>query len=334
MRELGRTGMQLTRVGFGAWALGGGGTRFGWGSQDDRDSVEAIKHAVELGVNWIDTAPAYGMGHSEEIVGAALRELAPSDRPFVFTKCGLVFDAEDPESGPRNVMAADSVRAELEQSLRRLGVETIDLYQVHWPPTDGTRLEDYWATMVALRDEGKVRAIGISNHDEAQLDRAESVGHVDSIQPPLSLVRREAARDVLPWAAAHGTGVIVYSPLQSGLLTGAMSTERAASLPADDWRRNDGEFSGAALERNLHLVEALRPVARRHDVSLASVAAAWTLDWPQVTGAIIGARRAAQVDDWIDAGSVQLTAEDHDEIANALAVTGAGSGPVRTTWAA
>ena len=220
---LGTTGMDITRVGFGAWAVGGGGWKFGWGDSDDVASVRAIQHAVEHGVNWVDTAPVYGLGRSEEVVGHALQGIPEADRPFVFTKCGLTFDRSRPDEGPHNVLAPESIRREVEDSLRRLQVERIDLYQVHWPPEAGTPLEVYWAEMVALRDEGKVRAIGMSNHDVKQLEQAEAIGHVDALQPPFSLIHREAAADVLPWCADNGTGAIVYSPMQSGLLTGAMT---------------------------------------------------------------------------------------------------------------
>lgn len=329
---LGRTGMQITRVGFGAWAVGGGGWRFGWGASDDDAAVRAITHAVERGVNWVDTAPVYGMGHSEEVVGRALRELPESDRPLVFTKCGLVFDPSDPDPAPRNVLAPQSIRKELEDSLRRLGVERIDLYQVHWPPEDGTSLETYWEEMVALRDEGKVRAIGMSNHDVKQLAAAEQIGHVDTLQPPFSLVHRESAEDLLPWCAENGTGAIVYSPMQSGLLSGRMTSERVAALPEDDWRRSHPDFTDD-LERNLALAAALEPVAARHDVRVAAVAVAWTLAWPGVTGAIVGARTPEQVEDWLAAADLVLTDQDLEELAAAVRRTGAGEGPAdpRTT---
>jgi aryl-alcohol dehydrogenase-like predicted oxidoreductase len=325
---LGGTGMSLTRVGFGAWATGGGGWRFGWGSQDDDDSVAAIRHAVESGVNWIDTAPVYGLGRSEQVVGRALRDLPAADRPYVFTKCGLRFDEHDPTTPPRNVLAPASVRWELERSLQRLGVDRIDLYQVHWPPQDGTPLEEYWQCLVELRDEGKVRAIGISNHDAAQLAAAEAIGHVDAIQPPLSLIHREAAEDLLPWAAQHGSGVIAYSPLQAGLLSGAMTAERVSTLPPDDWRAEHPDFQGADLARNLALSDALRPIARRHDVPVAAVAVAWVLAWPAVTGAIVGARTPQQVGGWLPAGSLELDAADLGVIAEAIRSTGAGAGPI------
>jgi aryl-alcohol dehydrogenase-like predicted oxidoreductase len=323
---LGSTGIDITRTGFGAWAIGGGGWTGGWGSQDDDESVAAIRAAVERGVNWVDTAAIYGLGRSEEVVGRALKDIPENDRPYVFTKCGLTWDENG--DGPHNVMAPDSVRREVEDSLRRLGVERIDLYQVHWPPTDGTPLEEYWAVMAELKRAGKVRAIGLSNHDVKQLAQAEEVEHVDSLQPPLSLIARDAAADVIPWCAEHGTGVIVYSPMHSGLLTGAMTPERVASLPDDDWRRTDDDFTGDAGRRNMALAEALRPVAERHGVPVAAVAVAWTLAWPGVTGAIVGARNAGQVDGWLPGASLTLTDEDLDELAAAVRRTGAGSGPV------
>jgi aryl-alcohol dehydrogenase-like predicted oxidoreductase len=330
----GTTGMDITRVGFGAWAVGGGGWKFGWGNQEDRESVETIRHAIESGVNWVDTAPVYGLGRSEEVVGHALRDYSDADRPYVFTKCGLTFDVDDPDAGPYNVMAAESVRREVEDSLRRLQIERIDLYQVHWPPEDGTPLEDYWATMVELQKEGKVRAIGLSNHDVKQLEVADAIGHVGSLQPPFSMIHREAAADVIPWCADNGTGVIVYSPMQSGLLTGAMSTERVASMPDDDWRRTHDDFTGDNLTRNLALADALRPVAERRGVTPSAIAVAWTLIWPGVTAAIVGARRPDQVDGWIPAASLALTDEDLEELSAAISSTGAGAGPIAPPQAA
>ncbi|MDQ1711076.1 MAG: hypothetical protein QOE45_526 [Frankiaceae bacterium] len=323
---LGTSGLEITRVGFGAWAVGGGGWGGGWGGQDDDDSVAAIRAAVEHGVNWVDTAPIYGLGRSETVVGRALRDLPENDRPYVFTKCGLRWQG-NAENGPDNVMAPESVRHEVEESLRRLGVERIDLYQVHWPPTDGTPLEEYWAVMAELKAAGTVRAIGMSNHDVKQLTRAEEVAHVDSLQPPLSLVARDAAADLIPWCAENGTGVVVYSPMHSGLLTGAMTPERVAALPADDWRSSNDDFTGEGGRRNMALAAALRPVAERHDVPVAAVAVAWTLAWDGVTGAIVGARTAAQVDGWLPAATLTLTDEDLGELARAVERTSAGSGP-------
>src|ERR1700691_1641018 len=234
--RLGRTGMHLTRAGFGAWAIGGGDWAFAWGNQDDAESVARITHAVEWGINWIDTAAVYGLGHSEEVVAAALAGLAEPDRPYVFTKGGLVWDPADRSAAPRRGGAPASLRAEVEASLRRLRVERIDLYQMHWPAEDGTPVEEYWQVFADLKREGKIRAAGLSNHDLGQLEAAESVANVDAIQPQFNLIHRDAAADVLPWAREHEAGVIVYSPMASGLLTGAFTAERAAALDPGDWR--------------------------------------------------------------------------------------------------
>ncbi len=325
-RPLGSTGMELTRVGFGAWAVGGGDWAFSWGAQDDERSVAAIHRALELGVNWIDTAAVYGLGHSEEVVARALRDIPRADRPLVFTKCGLVWDPRDRSQQPREVGRPESIRAELEASLRRLQVEVIDLYQMHWPAADGTPLEEYWGCLLELRQEGKVRAVGLSNHDSEQLSRAERVGHVDSLQPPFSLIRREAGAEIIPWCREHLTGVIVYSPMQAGLLTGSFSRDRAASLSPDDWRSRDPEFQGERLSRNLELAAALAPIADRLGTTVAAVAVAWTLHWNGVTAAIVGARSPEQVDGWISAPSLSLTDEDLDRVARAAAATGGGPG--------
>jgi aryl-alcohol dehydrogenase-like predicted oxidoreductase len=326
---LGTTGMRITRVGFGAWAIGGGGWQFAWGTQDDAASIAAIRHAIERGINWIDTAAVYGLGHSEEIVAQALGDMGPNDRPYIFTKAGLVWDEHDRAAPPRRIGDPASIRREVEASLARLGVERIDLYQMHWPPDDGTPLADYWGALLRLKAEGKVRAVGLSNHAVAQLEAAEPLGHVDTLQPPFSAIRREVAAAERPWCAAHGTGLIVYSPMQSGLLTGTFSVERAAQLGADDWRSRAADFAGVGLRRNLALADALRPIAERHGTSVAAVAVAWTLAWPGVTGAIVGARSPAQVDGWIGAASLELTDPDLDDIAAAIQRTGAGTGPVR-----
>jgi aryl-alcohol dehydrogenase-like predicted oxidoreductase len=320
--------MEITRVGFGAWAIGGGGWSFAWGEQDDSESVTAIRHAVERGVNWIDTAAVYGLGHSEEVVRTALTAVPEADRPYVFTKCGLVWDPTRPTEPARRVGDPRSLRREVEASLRRLGVERIDLYQMHRPAEDGTPVEVYWQTLLDLKEAGKVRAIGLSNHDAKQLEVAEAIGHVDTLQPPFSAINRQAAAAELPWCAAHDTGVIVYSPMQSGLLTGTFTAERAAALPDGDWRSRSPDFTGEGLARNLALADALRPVADRYGVEVSAVAVAWTLAWPGVTGAIVGARSPGQVDGWLPAATLQLTGDDLAEIAVAITSTGAGSGPV------
>jgi aryl-alcohol dehydrogenase-like predicted oxidoreductase len=331
-RRLGTTDLEITTVGFGAWAIGGGGWVYGWGPQDDAGSIASIRHAVSLGVNWIDTAAIYGLGHSEEVVGRALREIPASERPFVFTKCGMIPNREKPYDEPARDLRPQSIRREVEASLRRLGVERIDLYQFHWPDGIGTPIEDSWHEMKRLVDEGKVRAVGVSNFDVPLLARAESMRHVDSLQPPFSLVRRDAAADVIPWAAAHGTGVIVYSPMQSGLLTDTFSVKRLAAMADDDWRRRSAQFTEPHLSRNIALRDALRPIAQRHAVTVSAVAVAWTLSCPGVTGAIVGARSPEQVDGWIAAGSLALDAADLAEITGAIERSAAGSGPVVRSW--
>jgi len=333
MRPLGKGGMQITTVGFGAWAAGGGGWAFGWGPQDDAESIAAICHAVDLGVNWIDTAAVYGLGHSEEVVGRALREIPAKDRPLVFTKGGLLFDRERPFERPKRDSKPDSLRKEVELSLKRLGVEQIDLYQFHQPDESGTPVEESWGAMARLAEEGKVRAVGVSNYDVAMLERCERIRHVDSLQPPFSMIRRDSAEELIPWCAAHGTGVIVYSPMQTGILTDSFSAERIARMADDDWRKNGPYFQEPALSRNLQLRDSLRPIAKQHGTTVSSIAVAWTLAWPGVTGAIVGARSAAQVDGWIGAGRIELGARDLEEIAGAIERSQAGSGPIRPSRA-
>lgn len=328
-RPLGSSGLKITPVGFGAWAIGGGGWSFGWGPQDDAAALAAMRRALELGINWIDTAAVYGLGHSEVLVGRLLRELPEAERPFVFTKGGLVWDEGNRMAEPRRTLEPHSIRAEVEASLRRLGVERIDLYQFHWPDDTGTAVEDSWGAMARLIEEGKVRAAGVSNFDVELLARYEAVRHVDSLQPPFSPIRREAAAQEIPWCAEHETGVICYSPMQSGLLTDSFSADRVAALAADDWRRRSSEFQQPRLDRNLALRDALKPIAKRHGSTASATAIAWTLAWPGVTGAIVGARSAAQVDGWIGAATLELTAKDLDAVAAAIARTGAGTGPAR-----
>lgn len=309
-RRLGKTDLSITRIGLGAWAIGGGGWAYGWGPQDDEASVATIRSAVARGINWIDTAAIYGLGHSEEVVARALREIPSSERPLVFTKCGLHHDPQNPGKDPTRNLEPASIRRELEQSLRRLGVEHIDLYQFHWPDASGTPIEDSWGELGRLLDEGKVRAMGVSNFTVELLERAEAVRHVDCIQPPFSLIRREAAADVIPWAEAHGAGVIVYSPLQSGILTASFSAARVAALAADDWRRRSANFQEPQLSANVALRDALLPLAERHRSSVSAVAIAWATSVPGVTGAIVGARSPGQIDDWIDAASLELSPEE------------------------
>ena len=306
-KQLGNSDLFITPVGFGAWAIGGSGWEFAWGEQDDKQSVAAIHRALELGVNWVDTAAVYGMGHSEEVVGFALRTW-PGPRPYVFTKCGLRWD----EQGyVHRSLQADSIRRECENSLRRLNVDVIDLYQIHWPTED---LEEGWTTMAQLQKEGKVRWIGVSNFNIEEMRRAQAIAGVTSLQPPYSLVRREVEPEILPYCRANGIGVIVYSPMASGLLTGAMTRERTANLPSSDWRSRDVEFHEPKLSKNLALVERLREVGDRHGRSPGQVAIAWALRNPAVTAAIVGARNAKQVQGNTGAADLRLTDDDIAEI--------------------
>jgi aryl-alcohol dehydrogenase-like predicted oxidoreductase len=315
-RKLGNSDLKITPVGFGAWALGGGGWEFSWGAQDDADSIAAIHRALELGVNWIDTAAVYGLGHSEEVVARALKGWR-GPRPYVFTKCVLSWD-EKGKISP--VFSSDSIRRECHDSLRRLQVETIDLYQIHWPPADnGCALEEAWQTLAALQKEGKVRWIGVSNFNAEQLERAGKIAPVTSLQPPYSLIRRKIEKEILPFCEKHGIGVIVYAPMASGLLTGAMTRERAAALPPDDFRSRNPEFSEPRLTKNLDLVERLRQVGARHGRSPGEVAIAWTLSHSAVTGAIVGARNAKQAEGVMRAGELKLSSEEIAEIEGAAA---------------
>jgi len=311
--RLGNSDLSITPIGFGSWAIGGPGWEGGWGPQEDRDSVAAIHRALELGVNWIDTAAVYGLGHSEELVARALRDW-PGERPYVFTKCGLRWD----DAGQvREVLTADSVRAECEASLRRLGVDTIDLYQVHWPTNDPAEDEEGWTTMAELQREGKVRWIGLSNWSVEQMRMAQRIAPITSLQPPYSLVNRDVEEEILPFCEREGIGVIVYSPMASGLLTGAMTRERAQKLPESDWRHADPEFTEPRLSRNLALVDRLCAVGERHGRSPGEVAIAWTLRLPAVTGAIVGARNARQVEGVMRSAELHLTAEEIAEIEGA-----------------
>jgi aryl-alcohol dehydrogenase-like predicted oxidoreductase len=310
-RKLGNSDMHITLVGYGAWAAGGAGWDFAWGAQDDADSIAAIHRSLELGVNWIDTAAVYGVGHSEEVVARAVQQWK-GKRPYVFTKCGMRWDKQGHVT---KVHTAQSIREECDASLRRLQVDVIDLYQMHWPPEDnGPGLEEAWSTMATLKKEGKVRWIGVSNFDVTQLQRAEKIAPVTSLQPPYSLIRRRIETEILPHCERRGIGVIVYSPMASGLLTGAMTRERAANLPKDDWRRNNPEFREPKLSQNLELVERLKKVAARYAATPGAIAVAWTLRLPAVTGAIVGARNAKQAEEVMRAGEIKLTPQDIAEI--------------------
>ena len=306
---LGRTGLELSRVGFGAWAVGGGGWEWGWGAQADEESIAAIHRALELGVDWIDTAAQYGFGHSEEVVGRAIRGL--DRRPYVFTKCSQL---EGPGGTTIHSLKHDSVRRECEGSLERLGVDAIDLYQIHFPIPD-EELEEGWSTLVELRDEGLVRHIGGSNFSVEQLDRCERIAPVETLQPPYSLLDRDIEREVLPWCEERDVGVLGYSPMASGLLSGRMTRERIESLPEDDWRRHDDRFRGGRLERALALVDRLRDVGEAVGAPPGAVAVAWTLAQPGVDVAIVGFRRPDQVDDLLPAaGDLELTEDQLEEL--------------------
>jgi aryl-alcohol dehydrogenase-like predicted oxidoreductase len=322
-KSLGSAGPDITPLGLGTWAVGGP-YEFGWGPVDDSESVAAIRHGIESGINWIDTAPVYGLGHSEQVVGRAVEPYKVGDEVFVFTKCGRYY------YGSSGTISSDlrpsTIRRECEESLKRLKVDRIDLLQFHWPdPTTGTSIEDSWATMAELIEQGKVRWGGVSNFDTALLERCETIRHVDSVQPPLNLINRAARDDVIPWSRDHGAGVIVYAPLASGLLTGKFDESATDSLALDDWRRRAAHFQEPGLSRTLSLVERLRPLAARLGMSLSALAVAWTLAVPGVTGAIVGARRSEQVDDWIDAGTQSLPGEVMSEIEQAIEEAGAGT---------
>jgi len=309
-KQLGHSDISITPQGFGSWAIGGAGWRFSWGKQNDDDSIGAIQRALKLGVNWIDTAAVYGLGHSEEIVASALATWS-GPRPSVFTKCGLRWNAQ---GEPRRVLTSASIRQECEDSLRRLKIDAIDLYQIHWPVDNIAELEEGWGTMAQLQREGKVRWIGVSNFNVEQMKRAQAIAPITSLQPPYSLVHPDVDREILPYCQRQGIGVIVYSPMASGLLTGAMSRERIFQLPENDWRKHDSEFTEPRLSANLELVERLRAIGDRHGCSPGAVAVAWTLLNPAVTGAIVGARRPEQVTDVIAASSIQLTIADINEL--------------------
>ena len=311
-RQFGNTDMQITPIGFGSWAVGGGGYQFGWGPQDDEQSIAAIQHALDLGINWIDTAAVYGLGHAEEVVARALKDR--SDRPYVFTKCGRVWNDRGEISGS---LKAQSIKRECENSLRRLQTDVIDLYQIHWPDPEQD-IEEGWRAMAELKHEGKVRYIGVSNFNVSQMRRIMEIAPISSLQPPFSLIKPDILNDILPFCQEHNIGVIVYSPMASGLLTGTMTSERIANLPDDDWRKRDPQFKEPRLSRNLKLVEVLNEIAFMHNVTPGVVAIAWTLQHPGVTGAIVGARRPEQVDGIIAAAEFQLTDSENATIEDFL----------------
>jgi aryl-alcohol dehydrogenase-like predicted oxidoreductase len=313
-RAFGKTGLEITPIGFGSWAIGGSGWRAAWGPQDDDEAVGAIRRAVELGINWIDTAAAYGLGHSEELVAQALKGVLENDRPYVFTKSSLVWDEE---GEIHNVLKKDSVKRECEDSLRRLQTDVIDLYQVHWPNPDED-IEEGWSAMAELKEEGKVRHIGVSNFDVSQMERAQRIAPVETLQPPYSMLRREVEQEILPYCQENDIGVIVYSPMRSGLLTGKMTPERVQNLPSDDWRRNDPDFQEPRLSKNLKLVALLEEIGAEHGSSPGEVAIAWTLRHPAVTAAIVGGRRPDQVDGIIGAAELRLSDEELDRIEGLL----------------
>jgi aryl-alcohol dehydrogenase-like predicted oxidoreductase len=307
--RLGNSDMEITPVGFGTWAVGGD-WKYGWGEQDDRESIAAIHRALELGVNWIDTAAVYGLGHSEEVVCRALREWR-GPRPYVFTKCGMVWDRRR-EVGYS--LRANSIRRECEASLRRLGTEAIDLYQIHWPVEDLAETLEGWTTLTELQREGKVRWIGVSNFSVEELQQAQAIAPITSLQPPYSLIRRDVESGQLPYCQSEGIGVIVYSPMGSGLLTGAMTPQRAASLPQNDWRFSSPAFQEPKLSQNLATAERLRAVGDRHGRTPGEVAIAWTLRHPAVTAAIVGARSADQVEGVMGAMEFHLTPEEAAQV--------------------
>ncbi len=317
LRTLGQSDLEITSIGIGAWAIGGGQWEFGWGPQDDKESMDAIRAALDFGINWIDTAAAYGLGHSETVVSKSLKGLR--ERPYIFTKCSLVWDQTGEIS--HNLQAA-SIRREAEASLRRLGVDSIDLYQIHWPAWKGRpesaspgSIEETMGALEELQAEGKIRHIGVSNFNVRQMQRAMKIAPVVSLQPPYSLLAREVESSILPFAQDHGIGVIVYSPMASGMLTGAMTRERIAAMPADDWRKNSPNFQEPLLTRNLQLVETLRAVGERRNATPGEVAIAWTLTNPAVTGAIIGVRSAEQVSGVVGATDIHLGPDEILEIA-------------------
>ena len=325
LRTLGKSDLRITPIGIGAWAIGGGKWEFGWGPQEDAESVAAIHAGLDHGMNWIDTAPAYGLGHSETVVARAVKGL--HTLPYIFTKCSLVWDASGKIG---HNLQADSIRREAEASLERLGVDTIDLYQIHWPAWNGNpekaspgSIEEAVGVMAKLKAEGKIRHIGVSNFSARQMQRASQVAPIVSLQPPYSLLAAEVEGTILPYARQHHIGVIVYSPMASGLLSGAMTRERIAAFPEDDWRKHNPNFQEPLLSRNLRLVEALRAIGERHSATPGEVAIGWTLRNPAVTGAIVGVRSPQQVNGIAGAPEIRLSPDDLHEIEQVLSLQAA-----------
>jgi aryl-alcohol dehydrogenase-like predicted oxidoreductase len=318
-RKLGDSDLEITPIGFGAWAIGGGNWAFGWGPQDDAESLKTIERAVDSGVNWIDTAAVYGLGRSEKVVAKALKNLGQARRPYVFTKCSLIWN-EDREVS--HSLKADSIRSEVEQSLARLETDVIDLYQIHWPrftpDAPDSDIEEGWQTLVDLKKEGKVRNIGVSNFDAAQLERISAIEKPTSLQPPYSAIRRDIEEEILPYCEEHDIGVIVYSPMQSGLLSGKMTRERIAAFPEDDWRSRNAQFQEPNLSRSLRIAELFARIGRQHDLTAREVAIAWTLRLPAVTGAIVGARSPEQIDGIVGAGDFRLSEAEVNAIESEL----------------
>jgi aryl-alcohol dehydrogenase-like predicted oxidoreductase len=325
-RRLGRSDLKIGRLGFGAWAIGGVGWKYHGGRERDETSIAAMLHAFQNGVNWVDTAPTYGGGHSEELVGKAIR--LATEKPMVFTKCGRRWDS--PDTKQYSDLRPSAIRADCEASLRRLGVDVIDLLQIHWPEeVERTPIEESWAEMLRLVEQGKARAVGVCNFNVGLLERCEAIGHVDSLQTLFSMIAREAAAGLIQWCAANGTGVLAYSPMHVGLLTDAFKEADVERVSSDDWRRRDEDFRSPRLQQNLALRDSIRPTAAAHRTTVAATAVGWVLSWPEITGAIVGARTREQVDGWTASSTVELTEEDLAAIASAIDETGAGRGPAR-----
>ena len=311
-KQFGKTGMQITPVGLGAWAIGGNHGAYGWGPQDDQESIKTIQRALDLGINWVDTAAVYGLGHSEMIVGRAIKG---RERPYIFTKCSQVWDEH---GNVGHSLKADSIRREVEASLKRLDIDAIDLYQIHWPIPD-PEIEEGWSTLAELKREGKVRHIGVSNFNVEQLRRAEQIAPVETLQPPYSLILPDVEQSILPYCQQHTIGVMVYSPMASGLLSGAMSRERIANLPDDDWRRGNREYQEPRLSRNLALADLLAEIGQAHDITAGVIAIAWALHNPAVTAAIVGSRNPGQVDATVAAAEFRLSESEYKQIGQFVA---------------